>query len=123
MGNRSRVYDHRDVVGVKMERDVDVVDRTLLPATETFAVGDRVDVVETISGAVAWCATSCMSDKVFVDTNVLVYAHDLDAGERHEVAARLVADLWEARTAVISTQVLQEFYVNATRKKIGRAHV
>ena len=57
-----------------------------------------------------------MTDKVFVDTNVLVYAHDLDAGERHDAAARLVAELWEARTAVISTQVLQEFYVNATRK-------
>jgi predicted nucleic acid-binding protein len=57
-----------------------------------------------------------MSDKVFVDTNVLVYAHDLDAGKRHDVAVRLVAELWELRTAVISTQVLQEFYVNATRK-------
>jgi predicted nucleic acid-binding protein len=57
-----------------------------------------------------------MSDKAFVDTNVLVYAHDVDAGERHARAARLVADLWEARAAVISTQVLQEFYVNATRK-------
>lgn len=57
-----------------------------------------------------------MSDKVFVDTNVLVYAHDLDAGERHDIAAGLVSALWETRTAVISTQVLQEFYVNATRK-------
>jgi predicted nucleic acid-binding protein len=57
-----------------------------------------------------------MTDRVFVDTNVLVYAHDLDAGERHAVAARLVASLWEQRCAVISTQVLQEFYVNATRK-------
>jgi predicted nucleic acid-binding protein len=57
-----------------------------------------------------------MSDKMFVDTNVLVYAHDVDAGGRHEVAVRLVAELWETRRAVISTQVLQEFYVNATRK-------
>jgi predicted nucleic acid-binding protein len=57
-----------------------------------------------------------MSDKVFVDTNVLVYAHDLDAGERHDIAVRLVSELWETRAAVISTQVLQEFYVNATRK-------
>jgi predicted nucleic acid-binding protein len=38
------------------------------------------------------------------------------AGERHAVRARLVAGLWETREAVISTQVLQEFYVNATRK-------
>ncbi len=57
-----------------------------------------------------------MIDRAFVDTNVLVYAHDLDAGVRHEVASRLVADLWETRAAVISTQVLQEFYVNVTRK-------
>jgi len=57
-----------------------------------------------------------MSDKAFVDTNVLVYAHDADAGRRHTLAARLVAELWETRRAVISTQVLQEFYVNATRK-------
>jgi predicted nucleic acid-binding protein len=57
-----------------------------------------------------------MSDKVFVDTNVLVYAHDKDAGRRHAVATRLVTELWETRRAVISTQVLQEFYVNATRK-------
>jgi predicted nucleic acid-binding protein len=57
-----------------------------------------------------------MSVRAFVDTNVLVYAHDVDAGDRHVVAAKLVADLWETRAAVISTQVLQEFYVNATRK-------
>ncbi len=57
-----------------------------------------------------------MNDRAFVDTNVLVYAHDLDAGARHAIAARLVAELWETRRAVISTQVLQEFYVNATRK-------
>jgi predicted nucleic acid-binding protein len=57
-----------------------------------------------------------MSDKSFVDTNVLVYAHDVDAGDRHAVAKQLVAELWDTRRAVISTQVLQEFYVNATRK-------
>ena len=57
-----------------------------------------------------------MGARTFVDTNVLVYAHDLDAGGRHAVAVRLVSELWETRGAVISTQVLQEFYVNATRK-------
>jgi predicted nucleic acid-binding protein len=57
-----------------------------------------------------------MNDRTFIDTNVLIYAHDLDAGPRHTIAARLVADLWDTRRAVISTQVLQEFYVNATRK-------
>lgn len=57
-----------------------------------------------------------MSDRAFVDTNILVYAHDVDAGQRHALAARLVAELWETRAAVISTQVLQELYVNVTRK-------
>lgn len=57
-----------------------------------------------------------MSDKVFVDTNVLIYAHDVDAGAKHTVAAGLVRDLWATRVGVLSTQVLQEFYVNVTRK-------
>jgi len=52
----------------------------------------------------------------FVDTNVLVYAHDVDAGRRHDVAAALLRQLWDARDGVLSTQVLQEFYVNVTRK-------
>jgi len=52
----------------------------------------------------------------FVDTNVLVYAHDLDAGRKHDVAAALLRDLWESRDGVLSTQVLQEFYVSVTRK-------
>ena len=57
-----------------------------------------------------------MPDRVFVDTNVLIYAHDLDAGEKQERAAQLLAGLWEENTGAISTQVLQEFYVNVTRK-------
>ena len=57
-----------------------------------------------------------MSDKSFVDTNILVYAHDLDAGKKHEIARQLVSEIWEAQSGVISTQVLQEFYVTLTRK-------
>ena len=60
-----------------------------------------------------------MSDRRFVDTNILIYAHDLDAGIRHRRAAALVKELWEAGDGVLSIQVLQEFYVNVTRK-IGR---
>jgi len=56
------------------------------------------------------------ADKVFIDTNVLVYAHDTEAGERHRRAAAIVGGLWNARTGLLSVQVLQEFYVNATRK-------
>ena len=54
--------------------------------------------------------------KTFVDTNVLIYAHDVDAGAKHEVAKGVLRDLWSERTGVLSLQVLQEFYVNVTRK-------
>jgi predicted nucleic acid-binding protein len=57
-----------------------------------------------------------MTDRTFVDTNILVYAHDADAGEKHSIAAQSMADLWEARTGILSTQVLQELYVTLTRK-------
>jgi predicted nucleic acid-binding protein len=57
-----------------------------------------------------------MSVKTFVDTSILTYAHDLDAKEKHIAAKELLDELWANRTGVISTQVLQEFYVNVTRK-------
>jgi predicted nucleic acid-binding protein len=57
-----------------------------------------------------------MSDKTFVDTNVLIYAHDVDAKAKHETAAVVLRELWSQRTGVLSMQVLQEFYVNVTRK-------
>lgn len=52
----------------------------------------------------------------FVDTNVLVYAHDRSAGAKHDRAKALLAELWESRTGCLSIQVLQEFYVTITRK-------
>lgn len=52
----------------------------------------------------------------FIDTNVLLYAYDASAGLRHDQAARLVGRLAAQRNAATSVQVLQEFYVNATRK-------
>jgi predicted nucleic acid-binding protein len=57
-----------------------------------------------------------MSDKFFVDTNILMYAHDTAAGERHTRARALVEELWEGRSGVVSTQVLQELAVNLRRK-------
>ena len=57
-----------------------------------------------------------MNDKTFVDTNVLVYAHDVDAGPKRAIAATVLRDLWDAGLGVLSMQVLQEFYVNVTRK-------
>jgi len=57
-----------------------------------------------------------MSARTFVDTNVLIYAHDLDATGKHEVAKNVLRELWSQRSGVLSMQVLQEFYVNVTRK-------
>jgi len=57
-----------------------------------------------------------MSVRTFVDTNILVYAYDLDAGEKYTVAKEIVSDLWNSRTGILSTQVVQEFYVTLTRK-------
>jgi predicted nucleic acid-binding protein len=57
-----------------------------------------------------------MSDKTFVDSNVLIYAHDVDAKAKHETAKSVLRELWSRRTGVLSMQVLQEFYVNVTRK-------
>jgi predicted nucleic acid-binding protein len=60
-----------------------------------------------------------MSDRYFVDTNVLMYAHDTSAGAKHERAKAIVEELWRDRSGVVSTQVLQEVAVNL-RRKSGR---
>src|SRR5579863_6123338 len=57
-----------------------------------------------------------MNDKTFIDTNVLIYAHDVDAKAKHHVAKSVLRGLWSQRTGVLSMQVLQEFYLNVTRK-------
>lgn len=53
---------------------------------------------------------------VFVDTNILVYAYDISAGEKHAGAAAIIKDLWTSGRGIISTQVLQEFFVTVTKK-------
>lgn len=57
-----------------------------------------------------------MSGIAFVDSNVLIYAHDADAGVKRERAVSKLRELWDAGTGRLSVQVLQEFYVNATQK-------
>lgn len=54
--------------------------------------------------------------KTFVDTNVLVYAYDRGAGEKHERARALLESLWKSGSGALSVQVLQELYVNVRRK-------
>jgi predicted nucleic acid-binding protein len=55
-------------------------------------------------------------NRQFVDTNVLVYAYDVTAGDKHSRARALVEELWGTREGCVSVQVLQEFFVTVTRK-------
>ena len=57
-----------------------------------------------------------MADKYFVDTNILLYAHDRAAGIKHERARQLIEGLWTSGHGVLSTQVLQELCVHLRRK-------
>ncbi len=57
-----------------------------------------------------------MTGRIFLDTNVLVYADDLDAGAKKDVARTLLRGALADGRGVVSTQILQEFFVIATRK-------
>jgi predicted nucleic acid-binding protein len=57
-----------------------------------------------------------MSGRVLVDTNILVYAYDLDAGEKRAKEQEIIYGLWQSEEGVLTTQVLAEFFVTITRK-------
>lgn len=57
-----------------------------------------------------------MTAPVFVDTNILVYAHDLSSGRKSEIAGNLLRQLWDSERGAVSLQVLNEYFVNVTRK-------
>lgn len=57
-----------------------------------------------------------MTGTIFVDSNIPIYAHDLDAGAKQLRAAACLRELWDSGSGRMSTQVLQEFCVNVTRK-------
>lgn len=57
-----------------------------------------------------------MADKYFVDTNILIYAHDPSAGAKRDRARQLLEHLWTTGQGVLSTQVLQELCINLRRK-------
>ena len=60
-----------------------------------------------------------MSADIFLDSSILVYAHDRQAGDKHARAVTLVESFWEQRLLpCISIQVLQELHVNLVRKGI-----
>lgn len=65
--------------------------------------------------AVVGLATSSMSDRTFVDTNVLVYAVDDAEPKKRDIARRSLGSNRYGEL-MLSTQVLSEFYVTVTRK-------
>lgn len=54
--------------------------------------------------------------KVFLDTNLLVYSMDRHNKQKREQCRALLKTVTNDMRGVISTQVMQEFYVAATRK-------
>jgi predicted nucleic acid-binding protein len=57
-----------------------------------------------------------MSDNIFVDTSILLYARDSSEPEKQVIAARRLDELWDGRNGKISVQVLNEYFVNVTQK-------
>jgi predicted nucleic acid-binding protein len=57
-----------------------------------------------------------MKDRIFFDTNILVYGFDDSNEAKYEVASDFIMRARKKGSGVISTQVLKEFYVTVTRK-------
>lgn len=67
-----------------------------------------------------------MGGKAFVDTNILIYAHDRADSTKNQRAVALIKELWTERNGVLSTQVLQEFAANLQRRltlSLSRAEI
>lgn len=59
---------------------------------------------------------SFMKEKVFVDTNIIFYAHDQKSPKKQVIASNLIQKLWQSKELpLISVQVLQELFVNLTK--------
>jgi predicted nucleic acid-binding protein len=57
-----------------------------------------------------------MPDRVFLDANIFVYAQDTGAPDKQRKSREIITRLAESGDGVVSTQVMQEFFVAATRK-------
>jgi predicted nucleic acid-binding protein len=55
-------------------------------------------------------------NKVFLDTNIIVYAYDVSAKRKHETARDILIGLWDSGLGLLSTQVLQEVFVSVIHK-------
>jgi predicted nucleic acid-binding protein len=59
-----------------------------------------------------------MPDRIFLDTNILLYAKVDDGSDKHTKCHSLLAVVLVGSEIVVSTQVLNEYYVNALKKNI-----
>jgi len=57
-----------------------------------------------------------MNGLAFFDTNILIYADDASSPEKQAGAIRLITDHQRRGLAVISLQVMQEYFAAVTRK-------
>jgi predicted nucleic acid-binding protein len=57
-----------------------------------------------------------MPDRAFLDANIFVYAQDAGAPEKQRISRETIAKLADSGNGVISTQIMQEFFIAATRK-------
>ena len=71
---------------------------------------------ETWTGNARSCISASPEIELFIDTNILVYAYDRSAGQKHILAVKIMEQCWEQGNGRLSLQVLQEFYVSVTRK-------
>jgi predicted nucleic acid-binding protein len=64
-----------------------------------------------------------MPDRIFLDTNILLYAKIDDGSDKHSKCHRLLTTTLVGSEIVVSTQVLNEYYVNAYKKNIPSAEI
>ena len=57
-----------------------------------------------------------MKERSFIDTNILIYTDDEAYPEKQAIAVKLIESGWQNGHAVLSTQVLQEYFSASTRK-------
>ena len=61
-----------------------------------------------------------MSSKIFLDTNILVYAYDPASPTKQSIANDIIVTLARNRRGVVSAQILSEFYVTTTKKLVTK---
>jgi predicted nucleic acid-binding protein len=64
-----------------------------------------------------------MPDRIFLDTNILLYAKVDDGSDKHIKCHSLLTAVLVGSELVVSAQMLNEYYVNALKKNIIPAEI